>query len=297
MEPSQLLAQATQYAKQGDKRSARDTLRELLREEPENLQALFLFARVAQKREHAVRIYQKILEIDPDNQHALDDLEKLSDAYLSVIIEQKLGFKLSQTEIYIIIGSLLGVAGTFLNWKITRWHGATATDILDTRIGISIFPGIVLFLACIINLIILYVRRLQVKPVTLGTISIISSAVLFITYVWGNIMAPGMFDWIREIREIIEFFKIFAYFGGYLPEPGVIDAGSLTVFDSLLGYQSVSLGDGFYLSITGMSWVAMAGATKNTGRRGCLITIAQMIVYQILIFAASFVVSMIIDMV
>jgi hypothetical protein len=207
---------------------------------------------------------------------------------------QKQKFKFSQAEIYIIIGSLLGVSGTLLNWKITRWHGGTEADILDTRIGIISFPGIVLFMACIINLILLYVQRSQAKPGALGTISIISSAVLFIAYVWGNIMAPGMID---RIREMIEFFKIFAYFWGYLPDPGVIDASSVTVFDPLLGYQTVSLGDGYYLSITGMSMVAMSGAMKNTGCRGCLTTIAQTIWYQILIFAASFVVSMIIEMV
>ena len=69
--------QARQAYKRGDLVRAREILREVARRDPMNEQAYLLFAQVAQKREHIIMCYKRVLEINPDNLIALDALAKL----------------------------------------------------------------------------------------------------------------------------------------------------------------------------------------------------------------------------
>lgn len=71
------LDQARQAFKRGDHVRARAILREVAERDPTNEQVYLLFAQVAQKREHAVMCYKRVLEINPDNPIALSALAKI----------------------------------------------------------------------------------------------------------------------------------------------------------------------------------------------------------------------------
>jgi tetratricopeptide (TPR) repeat protein len=71
------LDQARQAYTRGDHVRARAILREIAKRDPTNEQAYLLFAKVAQKREHAIMCYKRVLEINPDNPIALDAIAKI----------------------------------------------------------------------------------------------------------------------------------------------------------------------------------------------------------------------------
>lgn len=74
------LEQARLAAKRGDRARARTILREVVKRDPTNEQAYLLFAKVAQKREHTLQCYQRVLEINPYNPIALQALERVQAA-------------------------------------------------------------------------------------------------------------------------------------------------------------------------------------------------------------------------
>jgi tetratricopeptide (TPR) repeat protein len=74
------LEQARLAAKRGDRARARNILREIVKRDPTNEQVYLLFAKVAQKREHSIQCYQRVLEINPYNPIALKALEKVQNA-------------------------------------------------------------------------------------------------------------------------------------------------------------------------------------------------------------------------
>ncbi len=68
--------QARHAYKRGDYVRAREILREVAKRDPMNEQVYLLFAQVAQKREHAIMCYKRVLEINPQNPIALNALAK-----------------------------------------------------------------------------------------------------------------------------------------------------------------------------------------------------------------------------
>lgn len=71
------IEQAKLAAKSGDYKRARAILREAAQYDPNNEELFLVFARVAQKREHAIQCYQRVLEINPYNLTALEALDKV----------------------------------------------------------------------------------------------------------------------------------------------------------------------------------------------------------------------------
>lgn len=69
--------QARQAYTRGDHVRAREILREVASRDPTNEQVYLLFAQIAQKREHAIMCYKRVLEINPENQIALNALAKV----------------------------------------------------------------------------------------------------------------------------------------------------------------------------------------------------------------------------
>jgi tetratricopeptide (TPR) repeat protein len=74
------LEQARLAAKRGDRARARSILREAVKRDPTNEQVYLLFAKVAQKREHTIQCYQRVLEINPYNPIALQALGRVQNA-------------------------------------------------------------------------------------------------------------------------------------------------------------------------------------------------------------------------
>ncbi len=70
------IQQAKAAASRGDYSRARSILRDAARYDPNNEDILLLFAQFAQKREHAVMCYERILEINPYNETAIRALDR-----------------------------------------------------------------------------------------------------------------------------------------------------------------------------------------------------------------------------
>jgi tetratricopeptide (TPR) repeat protein len=78
MDTKQAFLQAVEAAKQKDFAKSREILRTIIKTEPKNIDALLLYARVAQKREHAIKCLERVLEINPKHQYAQQLLTKIS---------------------------------------------------------------------------------------------------------------------------------------------------------------------------------------------------------------------------
>jgi hypothetical protein len=70
------IQQAKAAASRGDYSRARGILRQAARQDPNNEDILLLFAQFAQKREHAIQCYERVLEINPYNEIASRALER-----------------------------------------------------------------------------------------------------------------------------------------------------------------------------------------------------------------------------
>ncbi|MEJ2606965.1 MAG: hypothetical protein P8Z41_09850 [Anaerolineales bacterium] len=70
------IQQAKAAASRGDYSRARSILREAARYDPNNEEILLLFAQFAQKREHAIMCYERVLEINPYNETAIRALDR-----------------------------------------------------------------------------------------------------------------------------------------------------------------------------------------------------------------------------
>ncbi len=70
------IQQAKAAASRGDYSRARSILREAARYDPNNEEILLLFAQFAQKREHAITCYERVLEINPYNETAIRALDR-----------------------------------------------------------------------------------------------------------------------------------------------------------------------------------------------------------------------------
>lgn len=79
MSTSPLFEQAQQAVKQGDRRRARELLREVVQQEPRNDAAWELFADVADIKEHAVDCLKQALKVNPANASAQRKLSALTD--------------------------------------------------------------------------------------------------------------------------------------------------------------------------------------------------------------------------
>ena len=70
------IQQARVAASRGDYSRARRILRDAARDDPNNEEILLLFAKLAQKREHAIQCYERVLEINPYNETAIRALDR-----------------------------------------------------------------------------------------------------------------------------------------------------------------------------------------------------------------------------
>jgi hypothetical protein len=77
MSTESALEEAKREAKAGNKRRAREILREAAKRDPRNEEIFLLFAQVAEKRSHAIQTLQHVLKINPNNITAQRWLDKL----------------------------------------------------------------------------------------------------------------------------------------------------------------------------------------------------------------------------
>lgn len=76
-ESQNLFDQAVAAAKQKDFATARTLLKQLLKQEPNNVDAWLLGAYVVESRSDAIRCYERALQIDPDHAYAKQKLSEL----------------------------------------------------------------------------------------------------------------------------------------------------------------------------------------------------------------------------
>lgn len=76
MDTQQAFLKAVEAAKQKDFPKSREILQNIIRTDSKHIDALLLYARIAQKREHAVKCLERVLEIDPKHQYAQQQLSK-----------------------------------------------------------------------------------------------------------------------------------------------------------------------------------------------------------------------------
>ena len=81
MDTQQAFLKAIEAAKQKDFHTARELLRKIIQAEPNNIDAWLLFARVAKKREHAIKCLERVLELNPKHQYAQQLLTKITYDY------------------------------------------------------------------------------------------------------------------------------------------------------------------------------------------------------------------------
>lgn len=76
-EGQNLFEEALAAARQRDLATARILLKQLFKQEPYNVDAWLLGARVVETREDAIRCYQRVLQIDPNHTYAKQKLDEL----------------------------------------------------------------------------------------------------------------------------------------------------------------------------------------------------------------------------
>lgn len=77
---SSLLDEAVKAAKQKDHAGARMLLQQILKQEPNNLNAWLLAAHVVESRADAIRCFKHVLQLDPNHAYALQKLSELETA-------------------------------------------------------------------------------------------------------------------------------------------------------------------------------------------------------------------------
>jgi len=75
MDTSQQLRTAYETAKAGDRPSARQMVKEVIKADPNNEAAWYLYAKIAETRQISVQCLEKVLEINPSHARARQDLE------------------------------------------------------------------------------------------------------------------------------------------------------------------------------------------------------------------------------
>ncbi|MBN1450911.1 MAG: hypothetical protein JW963_07845 [Anaerolineales bacterium] len=76
MDTSQQLRAAYETARAGDRPRARQIVKEILKVEPNNDAAWYLYARIAENRQRSIYCLEKVLEINPSHVRASQDLER-----------------------------------------------------------------------------------------------------------------------------------------------------------------------------------------------------------------------------
>jgi hypothetical protein len=74
------IARATQLAKQGNNRQAREIIRNILSIDRKNESAWLLFSRVAEKQSHEILCLNNVLKINPNNEYAINRLQIINNA-------------------------------------------------------------------------------------------------------------------------------------------------------------------------------------------------------------------------
>lgn len=80
MDTSQQLRTAYEIAKSGDRPKARQIVKEVLKAEPDNEAAWYLYAKIAETRQMSIHCLEKVLEINPSHARASQDLERFKGA-------------------------------------------------------------------------------------------------------------------------------------------------------------------------------------------------------------------------
>lgn len=108
MDTNTIIRQAVEAIKQGNKSNARTLLENVIKNEPNNEEAWFLLAHVAQTQEQARTYLERVVNINPNNERAKQQLEKL---YVMPSNKQPapqpVKAKESKTVLYMLLGGII----------------------------------------------------------------------------------------------------------------------------------------------------------------------------------------------
>ena len=108
MDTNIIIKQAIEAIKQGNKSNARALLENVIKNEPNNEEAWFLLAHVAQTQEQARSYLGRVININPNNERAKQQLEKLNATPLNKqTAPQPVKAKESKAVLYTLLGGII----------------------------------------------------------------------------------------------------------------------------------------------------------------------------------------------
>lgn len=108
MDTTTVIRQAIEAIKQGNKSNARTLLENVIKNEPNNEEAWFLLAHVAQTPEQARTYLERVININPNNERAKQQLDKLyATPSNKQPAPQPVKAKESKTVLYMLLGGII----------------------------------------------------------------------------------------------------------------------------------------------------------------------------------------------
>lgn len=108
MDTNTIIKQAIEAIKQGNKSNARALLENVIKNEPNNEEAWFMLAHVAQTQEQARSYLGRVININPSNERAKQQLEKLNAIPSNKqTAPQPVTAKESKAVLYILLGGII----------------------------------------------------------------------------------------------------------------------------------------------------------------------------------------------
>ena len=108
MDTNIIIKQANEAIKQGNKSNARTLLENVIKNEPNNEEAWFMLAHVAQTQEQARSYLGRVININPNNERAKQQLEKLNATPLNKqTAPQPVKAKESKAVLYTLLGGII----------------------------------------------------------------------------------------------------------------------------------------------------------------------------------------------
>jgi len=108
MDTNIIIKQAIEAIKQGNKSNARTLLENVIKNEPNNEEAWFMLAHVAQTQEQARSYLGRVININPGNERAKQQLEKLNATPLNKqTAPQPVKAKESKAVLYTLLGGII----------------------------------------------------------------------------------------------------------------------------------------------------------------------------------------------
>lgn len=105
----ELIRQAVEAAREGDREAARDLLRQVLEEDEENIRAWLLLARLSENPDERRMALATVLQLDPGNTRAQEMLDKLDARYAKSAEDEEVAPGITRRTLQIVLGIAGGI--------------------------------------------------------------------------------------------------------------------------------------------------------------------------------------------